>query len=227
MAPVGVSQLADSVRSQLSVARSIARRSHRFNWFAWGTIIAGIGGLLVWVILTFLYPVIATTTLSTSYLTPLWAYLFAVGPAAVVFGFAIREVFVGRRESRAPAPQLGEDAFDADGWTRQAVEAGVFLFTAKHETDEALFPLALALVGMGGFVGFCVIHAIPGAFGAYPDLVEAAASIAALLLLLPLGRVVRDWIGRYQAELDRQVRAVSELEAEFLWRFTTPPGPSA
>jgi len=231
--PGGAPPIVDAVRSQLGRARAVARRSRRFSWLAWGSLFAMYGGLAVFVVLGLHFSTVVTTTLpgggtSTSTVLPLWVYPVGATPPAVVFALAIRELFVARRESRGPPPPSppGEES-DSPGWTVQAVESQKLLERAKGETEMSFLPLAFGFLGAGGLAGTLVGARLLTASSSGAAVAVLPPTVGALLavgLLWPLYAYARDWIGDCQKELEREVREVARLEAEFLWRFAGTPG---
>jgi len=224
----------DASRSILDTAKDLARRSRRLSWLSWGFLYAAYGGLVVVSLVTVYFGIQMMTTVpggasSTSSVPPLWAYPLAFAPAIVLLVWAIHELFAGRAAAAATLrgtsrPDAGASVAsdETSGWTQQVVEAQKLLTTAKLETDWTFLPLGLGLVG-AVVNSILALATVSGEGTVYLLL----AIVIGLGILCPavylLYRVAREWIGSVQDRLDRQVREVSALEAEFLWRFAGSP----
>ena len=229
-----VGEVVGSSRSILGAAKELARRSRRLSWLAWGFLYAAYGGLFVVSVLTVYFAIQITTTVpggatSTTSVPPLWAFPLAFAPALALLVWAVHELFAGRAATVAAlrgTPRPDTLAFvasnDVPGWTQQVVEAQKLLTTAKLETDWTFLPLGLGL--LGAVVNSVLALGTISGDGTLYLLVAVAVGfgLGATALYL-LYRVAREWIGGFQERLDRQVREVSALEAEFLWRFAGSP----
>lgn len=221
-------------RSVLDGAQELARHSRRASWLAWGFLYAAWGGFLV-LVLTWLWFTTTTTTfgsggtMTTVVPPPDWWIPVPFLPAAVLLLWAVSEIFAGRAASRAAirGARAVSDPRDLPrepvGWTQQVVEAQKLLTAAKMETDWTFLPLAMGLLGGTLALDEGVFDAVGGlASTVQLGLIVVGVALVSFALYL-LYRVAREWVGGFQAHLDRQVRDVSALEAEFLWRFAGTP----
>lgn len=226
--------LVDASRSILDGAKELARHSRRASWLAWGFLYAAWGGFVGVVLFTLWFSTTLTTfgpggEVVTNQPPPVWIYPILFVPAGVLLVGAIYEIFAGRGASRAairgaPGGALSSSGRDDPvGWTQQVVEAQKLLTAAKLETDWTFLPLAMGLLGGTLAVDEAAFDAV-GGLGAIYELGLIAVGVALVsVALYLLYRVAREWVGGFQAHLDRQVRDVSALEAEFLWRFAGTP----
>jgi hypothetical protein len=221
-------------RSVLDGAKELARRSRRFSWLSWGFLYAAWAGVIVVPLLVLFFPsyTVTSTLGGGSYgvnVPPVWYYLIAFVPAMLLFVGALRELFAGRAAARAairgtpggPRPPGGAD--EPVGWTQQVVDAQKLLTAAKLETDWSFLPLGIGLLGADSTFGTAVLSVALGTGGFGSILVVGIGAGVFLVGLYLLYRVAREWIGGFQHHVDRQVREVSALEAEFLWRFAGSP----
>ena len=229
-----VEVIVDATRSILDGAKDLARRSRHLSWSSWGFLYAAWGGVALLVFLVLFFPMWASTSTGAGGVVstdnpPLWYIPLAFAPAIVLLFWAVHGVFAGRAASRealrgvprGTSPPSGRD--DSPGWTQQVVEAQKLLTAAKLETDWSFLPLGIGLLACDSFIGNTLITILGG--NGFPDpylplVVGAAIFLVALVFLY---RVAQEWVGGFQKYLDRQVREVSALEAEFLWRFAGSP----
>ncbi|HTZ62211.1 MAG TPA: hypothetical protein VMC82_06205 [Thermoplasmata archaeon] len=221
-------------RSVLDGAKDLARRSHRLSWICWGFLYAAWGGVVLLTLLALVYPNWSATLESGGGLgmtssPPLVDLPLAFAPAIALFCWALRELFASRRAARAAirgtaangrAPSAGDVA---PGWTQQVVDAQKLLTAAKLETDWSFLPLGIGLLGVDSTVTVALNPILGGPFSNAPYFVVGVGAVAFCMALYFLYRVAESWIGGFQQHLDLQVRAVSALEAEFLWRFAGSP----
>jgi hypothetical protein len=231
---VRVVGLVGASRSVLDGAKELARRSRRLSWLSWGFLYASWGGFGVLLAFMVFFAVTTTSTVpgggvNTTTMPPLWGYPIAFAPTILLLGWALHELFAGRSAGRAairgasPSPLPPGDRDDSPGWTQQVVDAQKLLTAAKLETDWSFFPLAIGLLGWAAAVATAVFAPLGGAASLYALVTIAVGVGVGGLALYLLYRVAREWIGGFQDHLDRQVREVSALEAEFLWRFAGTP----
>ncbi len=221
----------DASRAILDGAQDLARRSRRVSWLAWGSFYAAYGGFLVLVLLGLFFPVPGSVTNGSSGLSvpPLWAYLVSFSPAGLLLVAAVRELFAARAASRAvirgvsPGPARPRGPDERPGWTQQVVESQKLLTNAKVEVDWSILPIAGCLLGLDGAVGLVVETATAGSASLVPFLGVVLGLGFVCPFVYLLYRIGQQWIGGFQQHLDRQVREVSALEAEFLWRFAGSP----
>ena len=223
----------DASRSILDGAQDLARRSRRVSWLAWGSFYAAYGGFLVLVLIGLFFPVPGSVTnapgSSGPSIPPLWAYLVSFAPAGLLLVAAVRALFAARAAARAvtrgtppdTARPRGPD--ESPGWTQQVVEAQKLLTNAKVEVDWSVLPIAGSLLGLDGAVGLVIETATAGSSSLVPFLGVVLGLGFVCPVAYLLYRVGQQWIGGFQQHLDRQVREVSALEAEFLWRFAGSP----
>lgn len=220
----------DEELQRLTVSlRATARRGRRFSWFSWGYLFAvyvgqTLSGILI--LLLFLSGPVNGAAISDGVLVGL-----AFTPAIALLALAVREVFVGRRETygswerlRVTRPATGFP--EEVGWVANVQEAQRMISQTKNDLDWSFLPLALGTIGFG-LIGFneLLVGSLSSLTTAYPWLIllPEALAFATTLLLVPFYYAVRDWVVSYQELLDREVRELTRLESEFLWRFTGAP----
>ncbi len=224
------SVLLDGPRSVRAGARELLRRSRRFSWLSWGFLFALYGGLFALVLLSVFFPVVTTTTSANGTTTtstwPEWGLALAIPPPLILAVLAVRELFAARTSTqaalrRAPAPPPpGEE--EPLGWTATLVEAQKTVSSARGEVEWSFLPLGLGGVPAGTEGLLLVLQPLvpPGTFLELGVAVVLAAGLA--LVVWAIYRVARNWVAGFQEILDRAARELSELEAEFVGRFTVP-----
>ncbi len=233
-APAAIGSRLAGPRAAIRGARELRRRGTRFSWWCWGFLFALWAGVFVVAFALAFFPVVTTTTTATGTATstepPLWAYPLAAPAPVLMLVLALRELRAGRRAAdrvaRGLDPGVPADPSDTGGWTEQLVEAQRLVTTAKSEVEWSILPVAIGLLTAGTAVGEfleMVLVAAGGALasvevlGVFIELIGAAVAIVGSVLIW---RASRDWIRGFQGFLDREARDFSQLEAEFLWRFT-------
>ncbi len=202
-----------------------ARRSRRFSWYCWGVLFGTYAGLLIFAVVGALFQVVTTTTssqgTSTTTTYPWWDLPVSMVIPVVLLALAVREVVLGRRETRAPPTTTGSSEMTV-GWTETVQQCQRQLTHAKSETEWSFVPLVLGLFSLTE-VSVFVVFDVFSSNGTNTILVAPVIGLGSLVLLWPLYRAARRWIGSYQGLLDRQVSELGRLEAEFYWRFAGNP----
>ncbi len=221
-------------RAAIRGARELRRRGTRFSWYCWGFLFAIWAGLFIVVIASAYFAVLTTTTTATGTTTttepPYWAYPLAAPAPALMLVLALRELRAGRRSAdqvvRGLDAGLPADPNEAGGWTEQLVEAQKLVTTAKGEVEWSIVPIAFGLLSVGTSLGGYLAVLLASTGGAFASnaalefVTEAVGAGVAILCSVLIWRVSRAWIRGFQGFLDREARDFSQLEAEFLWRFT-------
>jgi len=206
-------QMTDLVRR----VRGVARRSNRFSWLSWGFLYALYFGLVFGVLIGVAYP-----TFGAALGDGLLSLCFL--PALALLALSLRELFFGRREGLEPglppnATWVGIPVEPAPGWTEMVQQSQQLITRAKNEVDFSFLPLCLGALGFGAFLGFGLLRLVAPSIGGWLGILDLVVPIPFVLLVWPLYRTGRRWIGGYQSFLDRQVREFSRLESEFFWQF--------
>lgn len=209
--------------------QQVARRSRRFSWYSWGFLIVSLVSFSLAPIVGSYYPTTVTTTTltSVSYYTtlPWWVVPLGLAAPLTLVALAVREVALGRRESRAEpvGPSSAIRTTTDEGppnWTEVVQRSQKMLTHSKSEVEWSFVPIVLGFVGAVGWLFDMADQLLPPtANNAQWVFYGPVVALPLLALLWPLYRAAREWIGAYQSLLDRQVGEISRLEAEFLWRF--------
>lgn len=219
---VSIAVVQQQLTGLMARIRGAARRSNRFSWLSWGFLFALYLGLVFGALVGVAYPGFGAGL-------GLWLLLLYFLPAFVLLALGLRELFLGRRESleqesARPPARTAAVPVQAQGWTEMVQESQKVITHAMNETDFTFLPLCFGALGLGEFLGIGILNWIAPSGAEFP-FVGLLIPIPFILLVWPVYRVARRWIGGYQAVLDRQVRELSRLESEFFWQFARAPPP--
>ncbi len=220
------------VRSILDGAKRVSRRSYWLSWFAWGFVFALYGGYFAMIYVFLAYPSLGTSLLAgtvTGGLAFTLVSALAFLPCAAFLFASFYEIRQGRRDARRVLAGVGASSgagpaeMGGTGWTPQVVEAQKLLSHAKSETEFSFLPLTLGMIGIGSIVGLAIAGqlgwtGLANLFGSY-----GIAGVLTAAIAYPLYRVAQGSVKSLQQRLDRQVQDVTELEEQFLARFTGSP----
>ena len=213
--------------------RRAARHGRRLSWFSWGFVLLTPLGFVLLVVLSiaaFNAAASGSSFLSTGGLLA-WAVPVAFAPSFASLALAVREFLLARRETydgwsslvSADTPPASQSE---GGWVAAVQQAQKTVTHIKNETELSFLPLVLGVLSLG-VLAFETLLSPVLATAAVGDpgliLVAPLGGLALCVLLVPFYLSAKDWVESYQTLLDQQVRGLSQLEAEFLWRFTGTP----
>lgn len=229
---ISIARIEGQVQGLSQAIRRVARRSRRFSWFSWGFLFAVYIGASVGAILSLVFMTTVTTTTlggtSTTTTGAWWAYPVGLAPSIVLLVLAVREVLLGRIESRGEVSSLPPtgtrpEAPAAVNWTENVRQAQETLTRSRSEVEWSFVPLVLGMLGLFEFVLSAALVLVLSSWGALGVVLPLMLGFPFLLFLWPLYRVAGRWINRYQEQLTRQGKELSALENEFFWRFAGMP----
>jgi hypothetical protein len=230
------SELQNRLERAASQIRGAAVRSRRVWILSWVfvPVVIGAGVAARW--LEYLLTISITTNypngaMVTAPYTPTWIPVIAVIPCAIVFGFALWELFSLRDSGRLIPKRVfpHESTLMAKRFSSgsELIQDSQRLVTQAR--DQLAFSFWVFLFG-GFLLGTSLaVNLSPfGAFALYPQPWWVAyftllfpAGFA--LLLWPLLWLGRHWLAEFQQLLDSQVREFSQLEQAFFARFARSP----
>jgi hypothetical protein len=196
--------------------RGAVRRSYWFSGLAWAFGIAVLVGLLV------PYRTVTVSSSGTSsssgpgYTEPIvfLGLIVVLACAVLVLALARREALTGEVPGSSAPPVSQSEG----GWVGAVQRAQRTVTRTKYVTEFSFVPLILGTLLLGAWGVSTLL------VGTVADSWWPAVGVGpAVLLGVGLYLAGQQWIGSFQARLDRQVDELSHLEAEFFWRFPGIP----